>query len=184
MRIEIKDRGPKEFYDEFMYVAANFRKFRSNPEAKARLQTVVYSRYAVLAFAVILVMVCMYFLHHEGIFLLLSGMMLICFILLAVLVASMKKRINLMMSEKGVKTVEIDEKGVKYESEAQTLKIRWDDITAVIINRHSIIFMPRTEIQFMISVYTAFREEILSGIRDAGHMDLVVDNTNKNGHKL
>ena len=177
MRLEITERGPKEFYDEVMYISANYRKYRANPEKRPRSQTKVYTGYCAASLLVILVFLWDYFRDHQGIFLLLSGMMLVCFILLVVLVLGMKKRVNLMMNEQGTKVVEINESGVKYESEQQDLRMKWSNISNVIINKNSIIFMPVSEAQLMISVWTGYKEEILKGIEASGHMDLVVDNT-------
>ena len=84
-----------------------------------------------------------------------------------------------MMNEQGTKVVEINDFGVSYESEQQDLRMKWENIAYVIINKNSIIFMPTTEVQLLISVWTKYKEEILKGIEDAGHMDLVVDNTAK-----
>ena len=180
MRLEISERGPKEFYDEIMYVAANYKKFRSKPTRKPHSQSLVYTGYCIASLLVVLVFVLEYLRNHQGLFLLLSGMMLVCFLLFIVIIVSMKKRINVMMNEPGTKIIDIDEKGVRYESKSQTLEIRWEEILNVIINKNSIIFMPRTEIQLMVSIYTQYRDQVLQGIEAAGHMDLVVDNTAKN----
>ena len=179
MRIEINERGPKEFYDEIMYIAANYKKYRAKPGKKAHSQSVVYTGYCVVTLLVVLLFMLEFLKDHDGIFLLLSGMMLVCFILFIVIVVSMKKRIKVMMEEPGTKVVEVNDSGVSYESEAQSVKIKWDEITNVIINRNSIIFMPRTEIALLISVYIKYKEQILQGIDAAGRMYLVVDNTLK-----
>ena len=179
MRIEINERGPKEFYDEMMYIAANYKKYRNKPNKKTHFQSVVYTGYCVVTLLVVLLFLLEYLKDHQGIFLLLSGMMLVCFFLFIVIVVSMKKRIGIMMNEKGAKVIEIDERGVSYESEAQTVRIKWDEITNVIINKYSIVFIPRTEIALLISVFTKYKEEVLQGIEAAGHMDLIVDNTLK-----
>lgn len=180
MRLEITERGPKEFYDEIMYIAANFKKFRTKPNKKTHSQTVVYTGYCVMSLLVVLVFLLEYFKEHNGMFLLLSGMMLVCFLLFIVMIASMKKRIGLMMNEPGAKIVDIDEKGVRYESERQTLFVKWDEIINVIINKNSIVFMPRTDMQLMVSVYTRYKDQVLQAIEAAGRMDLVCDNTSKN----
>ncbi len=179
MRLEITERGPKDFYDEIMYIAANFKKFRMKPNRKVHPQSLVYTGYCVATLLVILVFMLEYLGDHNGIFLLLSGMMLVCFFLLIVIVVSMRKRITAMMNEPGTKVITIDDRGVGYEAESQTVNIKWDEITNVIINKNSVVFMPRTDMSLMISVYSKFKDQILQGVAEAGHMELLVDNTAK-----
>ncbi|MBO5994572.1 MAG: hypothetical protein J6Q41_03585 [Firmicutes bacterium] len=180
MRLEITERGPKEFYDEIMYIATNFYRFRDKPERKARSQAKTYTGYCIATVLAILVFVFEYFTDRGGIFLLLAGMMLVCLIYFIALMIGIRKRIDLMMNEPGSKIIDIDERGVRFESERQTLQIRWEELSSVIINKHSIIFMPKTEVQLMISIYTKYKEQVLQAVEAAGHMDLVVDNTAKN----
>ena len=180
MRLEITERGPREFYDEIMYIASNFRKYRGRPEKKARSQMKVYTLYCLASALVTLVFLFEYFTEHKGVFLLLAGMMVVCLLMFIAMIVGIKKRIGIMMNEPGTKIIDIDERGVRYEAENQTLQTKWDDITNVIINKHSIVFMPRTEIQLMVSIYAKYKEQVLQAVEAAGHMDLVVDNTAKN----
>lgn len=179
MRLEITERGPREFYDEIMYIASNFRKYRGRPEKRTRSQLKTLTGYCVLTILVIAVFLFEYFVDRGGVFLLLAGMMLVCLIYFIALIIGTRKRIDIMMNEPGTKIIDIDERGVRYEAENQTLQTKWDDITNVIINKHSIVFMPRTEIQLMVSIYAKYKEQVLQAVEAAGHMDLVVDNTAK-----
>lgn len=180
MRLEVPQRGPREFYDELMYIVSNRGKYISHPGKKVRLQSKTLTGYSALTALVILVFLFEYHVDRGGIFLLLSGMMLVCLIYFIALIVGIRKRINLMMSEPGTKFIDIDEKGVRFESSNQNLKTRWDEILYVIINKHSIVFMPKAETQLMISIYSEYREQVLKAIEDAGHMDIVIDNTSKN----
>lgn len=179
MRLEIAERGPKEFYDEILYISANHKKYRTKPEKKVRSQTGSFKGLSVLALICAILFVWEYFQDREGIFLLLCGMMIVCVIMFIALVIGVNKRIRSMMDQPGTNVIEINERGITYESEKQTVRLRWNEIMNVLINRHSIVFMPISESGLMITIYSRYKDEILQGIEDAGHMDLVVDNTVK-----
>ena len=175
-RLEISERGSREFYDEMYNVASNYNKFIKKPTKKPRGQSKVYFGYCVWSAIVIALFMYVYSQEHAGLFLLLAGMMLVCGILFAVMGVAVNKRIKLLMSETGTKVFEIDENGVRLKDDSQDIKLSWDNIANVLVNRNSIVFLPANDRTFLISVYSEYKDEVLKGIEGTGHMDLVVEN--------
>ena len=54
MRLEVKERGSKEYYNEFLYVVSRHKKFKKNPRRKSYQFTKYLVFYNIFTFFVLL----------------------------------------------------------------------------------------------------------------------------------
>ncbi len=176
MKIEVKTRGSKEFYNEMLYVVTYFKKFIKNPKRKAWQ----YTKYLYLYIAIsILFATCfavLYVFDKEWYSLVFVGMFLLILMFTLVLLISVKNRIKLYLNDKSDKTIDINKEAICYSSDAMNLKINKDNISVIEINKYSICILPKEMNGFAISISNDYIDDFLKGVNEEGYSELVVDN--------
>ena len=179
MKIEVKERGSKEFYDEMLYVITYCKKFLKNPRKKAWK----YSSYLYLMMAVSIVMlgvfIAMYLFEKEWYSLVMLGAFtLMLFILLFQLIA-IKKRIKMFMDDGSDKTVEITSEYIDFSSDTMNLKMKKEEISVILINKYSTCILPKELNKYSISISNDYLNQFLEGAKEKGYESIIVDNRKK-----
>ncbi|MBR5340600.1 MAG: hypothetical protein IK151_01595 [Erysipelotrichaceae bacterium] len=177
MKIEIKERGSREYYDELLYVSARRKEIQKNPHKKIESFTGYMTRYNLLAAGSIVFMIVCAFVFNNVIFLFMG---ITAFILLIIGLISMrngKKGIEQFLEEKGTKLITIDENGLEFVDNEKNIIMKWDDILNVIVNNYSICFFPQILSNTIISLTKDHLEEIKEALSFYGKSDLLIDNS-------
>lgn len=177
MKIEVKERGTRSFYDEFLYIAFNYRSFRKRPHKRAyRLTSYLIGNECFVLLAIILFALS----YKEGsdvVDVFLMGMFAFLFIYILFYLIITIKRIKSFMNTKGSKTINITEYGIEYSDEDKTLKLAWNDTQSVIISKYSICFLPKVMTGALISVTVNYKDEIIKCLRKYQEESLLADNS-------
>ncbi len=179
MKIEVKERGSKEFYDEMLYVITYHKKFEKNPKHKAWK----YSSYLYLMMAVSIVMliafIAMYLWEKEWYSLVMIGVFLLLFFFILVLFITVKKRIKMFMSDGSEKTIEITNECINYGSDTMNLKMKKEEIAVILINKYSTCILPKELNKYSISISNDYLNQFLEGAKEEGYESIIVDNRKK-----
>lgn len=176
MKIEIKERGSKKFYDEFLYIVSKYSKIKKNPKRKVRSLTFEIIMYIIFVSVAILLITSFYINDNSSIYLILIGMLSILLLLIIVYLLSIIKRINILRSVTKTTIIDLDEKRIEFIDEEKNIRINWSDIEFVLINKETICFIPKRVTSTFISIPTYYKKAILKVLNKYKLDSLVINN--------
>lgn len=164
-----KIKKSAKYYEECMYIESNYYVFKKKPKTK------VHSLLNVYLFA----------------FWLILGMMIGCFFVSFLRIISIvfwpllvvygylffETRYKLKEYLKGTETiVKIDDTGIESTKDnAYSLKLSWDAVEKVIINKNTICFLPNNFAHMAIFCNSEYKDEVLKWLKKAKKVDLLSD---------
>ena len=88
-----------------------------------------------------------------------------------------KKRLEMYLQNKGVKIVEFNENGVEYIDDDKNIRVKWEDIKHIIINKYTITIIPKTILNGFTSIDTKYKSEVIDTLKKYDKEELLVDNS-------
>ena len=177
MRLEIKEISSREYYDEFLYIVFRHRKIRKSPRRKVYQFTKYIMTYMILSFCAVVLFNLFYVDSNEPFFLFLTGMLTVLLFILLVYQITYTKRIELLMQDDGVKTIEFNENGIEYIDDDKNIRTKWEDIKYIVINQYTISILPKVVIDGFTSLDVKYKDEVIKTLEKFGKEKLLVDNT-------
>ena len=170
MRIEVKERGSKDFYKEVVNVLNQYRLFLADPEAQLPDAFKSNIRQAILMSLMFIIMLIM------GIKVGFRAMVVICLaasgfaaVLTFVFLSRLTKQVNTFMADERTAVVTLDETGVEFNKEgSQVVRLGWDNVALVRAFNESVCFFAKDMSGVVISVDGKYKQEIFDYIRTAG----------------
>ncbi len=178
MRLEVSEVGKKEYYDEFLYVVSQYKSFKKNPRRKAYQFTKHLMFYIIFTFIVLLLNFSGYLDTKEWIFAFMTGALTLALAIQVICLFVYTKRLKMFMNIKGVRTIEFNETGIEYIDDDKNIRVKWEDLKYVIINRYSICMLPKAILQGFTSVGIKYKNEIIAGLKKYEKESLLIDNSN------
>ena len=179
MKIEVKKRGSKEFYDEMLYVISYCKKFIKKPNQKAWRYTNYLYMFMVISVIMCGIFVAMYLLDNKWYNMVMTGAFLLAFFFTLILLVTVKKRIKMYMDDNSDKIIEITKECIDYSSDTMNLKMNKEDISYIVINKYSICILPKELNKYAISISHDYLEDFLKGAKEEGYESIIVDNRKK-----
>jgi len=177
MRLEIKETGTKEYYDEFLYVVSKHKKFKKNPRRKAYQFTKFLLVYNIICFLSIIIFVLFYLDSEDPFYLFLDGMLTVMLMVEMIYQVIYTQRINMFMNNKGVKIIEFNENGVEYIDDDKNIRVKWEDIKYIIVNRYTICILPKTIVSGFTSLNSKYKDELINTLKKYNKESLLIDNS-------
>ena len=177
MKIVITDHDKKEYYDELLYVSSHYKKFLNNPNRKAKGEGQNTLVWTILAAVILVIFLIMFFTTKSMTNLYVAGLYMLILAYALYYLSIVNKRIDLMMNDGLNKTVEINDQYIEYEDGKQTLRIKWDEIAYVMIQKYSICFLPKSPTSLFVTISRLYEDQVLEAVQKAGKDSLVVDNS-------
>lgn len=177
MRLEVKERGSKEYYDEFLYVVSKYKKFKKNPRRKAYQFTKYLIVYNIFVLFVLLLNFYFYLDTEKTIFMFMTGALTVSLMIQITYLVMCKKRIKSLLNPKGVRIIEFNEEGIEYIDDDKNIRVKWDDLKYVIINKYSICMLPKAILQGFTSVSIKYKEDVIKGLKKYNKEDTLIDNS-------
>ena len=177
MRLEIKENASKEYYDEFLYIVFRHRKIRRCPRKKAYRLSKYLMCYNIICIIFIIFFILVYIKTKDPLFLFLDGMLTIIFMFFVIYSMIVKKRLEMYLQNKGVKIVEFNENGVEYIDDDKNIRVKWEDIKHIIINKYTITIIPKTILNGFTSIDTKYKSEVIDTLKKYDKEELLVDNS-------
>ena len=168
MRIEVKEKASKEFYEEVVNAMTQYRKLLKNPAAKLTNNFKTY-RTSLLVLGVLFVLdLVMGFMWTFDTLTTVSLVVvalaaLLCFVYLN----NMNKLVNNYLSDTRTSVVTLDENGVELnKTGSQVVRLGWDNVAFVRAFKESTCFVAKDLAGLVIAVNNLHKDELLGYIRD------------------
>ena len=175
MKIKVNERGPKDYYDEFLYIAFRYKDFKKKPERKAyRLTSFLLVLIPITILCMILTII-MYINTKDILDIVLITLLVFIFLVSLKYFIVTKKHLNYFMNYQGEKIIDIDSDGIKYLDNQKSISVNWSNILKIIINKYSICVLPK-DTNILIFIYNGYFEELLQGLKKYHKEDLIIDN--------
>ena len=175
MRITVNDIGRREYYDEVLYVASNYKRFQKNPNKKIKGFIKAMLMPTIAYIVMVLLMLILFWQDRDNVFLLLAGMLIFVVVFFVIYLVKGNKQINAMMAGNDVRTIEINEDCVRFEDSKKTIEQKWTNIMNVLLGPHCIVFLPTGLDGALITIERAYEEEVLKAVKEAGYGHLIVE---------
>lgn len=174
MKLAFEKRGTKEYYNEILYVAKNYKKIVNNPHKRLRNLS---NQYLLLLIPLIIVYIIYpIFSQNE----LLFGLGLAIVTLCLAMYFRVRKAVNFYLNDKGKKSIEINKESVIYADDTKTYYLKWDNISYITVNKCSICFIPHISentLPIIITVPIEYKSDILNAIDKYDKNQLIIDNS-------
>ena len=167
MTIEVKEKGSRQFYKEFVNILTQYRQLLYRPEDKLKDN---FTRYIFLTIAMVLI--CLMSLYGG-----ITGSFTVTKILTAVFagvaaaatavnIFRMKKMVDGYLADDRPSIVTLDENGVKKEKTgSQAVRLAWDNVAFVRSFVESTSFFSKDLSGIVLSVTNDYRKEIMEYIK-------------------
>ena len=175
MKIECKDRGTKEFYDEILFLSMKRKDFLNNPKMKMLGISKYYKSYMLLAIFSIILMLVFYYIFEENIFLIFLGMMVLLLVYCLLSYRKMMVYVNQMLSTENATSVDINEDGINFHDDKKDIFLKWNDIHSIIKAKHSISFLPKNVMDYIISIRDKYTDEVLTALKENDKESLIIN---------
>lgn len=177
MRIEITGERSQGFCDEATYINKFMPRVRMVPGNPAKTMTgyTMTRVVGILIFALIAL-----FLGISNGDILYYGMAIALAAAIIGALASYfntRKAMKTLGEEESEKILDIDEDGVTEIKDGKEYHLDWDGIKCIILNKRSIVILPRNKEGAHIFLGNEYRDQLREAVRDAEHFYLIEDNT-------
>lgn len=177
MKITIDKRGSREYYEEFLFVVSNYRRYRRKPNTKAQTYS-KYMRNNYIVIGLCLLILGLYsYISKDRLYL---ALILVCIALLCYTIYyhhNTNEMIKAYLNDTSIKTLEIDKEGVCYTDPTKSYKLKWENIKYILINKYSISFIPENASMVVISTDLEYKDQVFKALKEVNKENLVVDNS-------
>lgn len=178
MKLEIENRESKYFYDEVYFIVNNINKFIKRPKKKTYYLTKYLIFFDIYLIIASLMFILFLFMTKDTFYLVLIFLFIAASIFVFRIYKNTVKRIVMNMLEPGTKYINIDEEKIQFEDDKKILKVKWDNVSSIIINRASICILPKTLSDAIVTIGMDYKEELLKYLKKIKKDNFVVDNSN------
>jgi hypothetical protein len=175
MRITVNETGRREYYDEVLYVASNYKRFQKNPNKKIKGFIKAMLLPTILYIVMVVIMLLLFGQDRDPIFLLLAGMLVFVVVFFVIYLVRGNRQINAMMAGNGTRYIDVNGEGVTFEDDKKTIAQKWTNIMAVLLGPHSVVFLPIGTDGALITIDRNYEEEVLNAVRETGHGELILE---------
>ncbi len=175
MKIEVKEKGSKEYYDELLYIVSN-NVLQKNPHKKIKRITTHAIQLGIISLLILIPFTVLYILSPTAMYLIVIILFTICVILSVVYYILITKKIELIANTNQNSIFEINKEGITIKVAKQQHHLDYKEIDNIIINKYTICFMSTTNQ----SLYTRieYKDEVIGALTKYKQDKLIVDNTN------
>lgn len=176
MKFSIKERGSRDYYNEFLYIVFNYKMFLKNPYKKAHKLTNMLLYYGIMLLLFIGLFIYFYIDESSNFYLIFIGFFSFVFLLDVFILISGIKRINNYVNDKDTKHISIEKDYIEYKDNSKSFKVKFKDIKYVIMNKYSICFLPSSLNNAIISITIEYKNDIINVLKKFKREELIIDN--------
>ena len=155
------------------------KKVRNTPYMKAGKMSSPYFIYFGVALAMFAVMMAFYIFYKSVLYLIVAVFLGLLAVMCLAYIIMVKSKINRFRNGSGDRSIEFTEEYVEASNKSNTVRFEWGKVLYVIINRYTILILPKEEGKNFISTPSSNKDAIIKFITDIGRKDLIIDNTTK-----
>ena len=174
MRLEVTERGSKKYYDEFLYLAINYKKISNNSYKKIRglsLSAYLYSFISIVFVATFLVL---YLLNKDNLYMGIMIFFIVLFIMSILYLMLIYRKIRISGNIKGTNILEITDSYVKIEAQNTKIEYKWDEIKNIKIGKYTINFIPKDNTKPFITTNMIYIDQVMDTLKKYSKEDLII----------
>ncbi len=176
MKIDITKSSSDEYYGEVLAVMSNYAKLLDNPRRKLRNPTTPALLYAGISAVFILIFSFLYMADKSQVmYFFVIVLFTVTLILCIPYYLLILRKIAKLITNNSKKMLIIEDDYVELTVDGEKSRIVMSQIKHIIINNHSIAFLPKDASSKIIAIDRAYKDEVLEAI---GDKSLIVDNSN------
>ncbi len=179
MKIELNEKSDRNFYDELLYIINFNQRIRKKPTKRISTMTKELTRLIILSIAILIVSTTLFISYNDKVMLLLTIIVFLILILLVYYLLNISKMINTYLCNESTSTININNSGIELINNHQKMKMNWNMVSEVLINKYSIYLMPTNLNDVSIALSTKNKDKFLVAMKKYKKDDLIIDNTNK-----
>ena len=170
----------KAYFDEILYITSYLKKIKQKPNKKISGVTSLFTKLVLFLAIFLILLLCL--IEPGGkntVALILIGVYLAFLILSLRYLLFYKMYINVLLKKVDDVVLKLDKTGFEYDDNEKIIKVKWDKVGVIVINKFTIAFISDGLIP-VVAVFPATRKkEILKGLKECNVSNLVVDNQEK-----
>ena len=170
------EKTERNMYDELLFITSKYNTILNNPRLKVHKVTNVFWGYIVMGIIIVALFTYFAIKKNSPVFIALIILAVLCIILSIKYLIDAYKFINNELSKKTKSEITINTSGVRLtKGKGFDYKMAWDDIAYVIVNKHSIVFLPKDR-TMLIGINSCYNGKIVKALLDEKKDDLLIDN--------
>lgn len=173
MTFTSKEKDNKKYYEEFMYISSSYYIFKKRPKTKVHSLVNVYMLDIILFVIMFLILLFIPNISYV------SAIPFTMIFIYSYLLVEAKYRLRECLKY-GDSTIKIDEVGIENVSDDKmTVKLPWEAIERIIINKYSICVLPKNFSAILIGIEISSKDDVYKALKKYKKLDLLVDNSNR-----
>lgn len=171
------DRNNKsdDYYGEVLAIINNYQKLIENPKKKIRPMMGQALIYATISVVLLVIFAALYLTDSgHGWYIYIVALFSLTLALSIVYMILIKRSISALKNNSSGKKLIIEDGYVELASDRQTARLEMSEIRHIIINKHSIAFLPKNASKNIIAVSADYSDAVISAVLDKS---LIVDNS-------
>ena len=172
MKLEIKECGNNSYYDEFLYLVQNYKKIRNNSIKNVHGLFKSGYLYLVVSCVIDVLFLVLYLLKKENIFLYVVIFFSFLVVFSLVYIFMISNKIKQLKNNFKESTFEINESSVSL-SASSNVTLNWNEIERIMVNKNTIVFIPKDMNKAFITMRSEYKNEILDAIKKYNKENLI-----------
>ena len=166
------------FYDELLYISSKYPTLLKKPNTKAHKVTIVYAFYNLFAIFAVFLFLLFYLKTRKIIVLIILIQMIVLLLLSIYYYIDSFRFIKRELKREDETSITINKSGVRLTNgKLIDYNLEFKDIVHVIINKHTITFLPNSKRKLMIGFSSHYKKEIVKELKELKNDNLIVDNS-------
>ena len=179
MKLKLKVKGSKEYYDEFLQVANTCKKVSKYPNRKVSRLTI--SNIKLLVVSSILFIYFMYKLlnnNASAFDYMIIGLLVMSILLIIVLIINANQRIKFYLNNESEETIiTVNDSEIVFKDDFKEFNLKWDNLKCIVANKYSICFIPKELPGLVASLPIECKEDLKKILKKEKKENLLIDNT-------
>lgn len=175
MEIRISNDNSRNYYNEVLGVMSNYKELIENPKQKIQGLTRQATILTGISIAFLAIFSILYLNDASNMLYMIVVIIFAATVALGIIYYLLiNRRINSIRNGSSDKRLIIEDDYVKMIVDGDRTSLVMSDIQYVLMNKHSICFLPRTENTKMIAVNIIYKDSVLDALNDKS---IIIDNT-------
>ena len=171
-----EEKKERDMYNELLFISSKYNNIIKNPRLKVHKVTNILWGYLIIGILFLAFFTYLMIKRSMPIYLVLIVILVCCIAFSLRFLVDSYKFIKTELSKKLKTELTINASGVRLnKGKSYDYKMSWKDIAYVIVNKHSIVFLPK-ERTMLIGLNSCYNGQVVKALIDEKKEDLLVDN--------
>jgi len=181
MKIIIKRKETdRKFYNELLYISSKYPNIVKNPNMKVHNVTNFFLTYILIGLLLMILFLLCFIKYGNWIFIVVIFLMISYFFMSLYFFYDSQKFINKELKATEDSSLTLNTSGARLtRGKELDFKIDFKDLIYVVINRYTIVFLPKDKTKLMIGIPSKYKKDIIDELKNLKQDKLIIDNSKK-----